>query len=596
MKERIVIIVIIAIVILFCTPFLKNINYVNSNEDWKQIYSYYAAARKTILSQHQFPLRSPYFGGGYPLIANPQDGSLSPLMLFVLLFGEVVGTKIICLLAYILAALGMYCLVRYVLKYNIAGALFSSLSLSLCGWLPNQLYDGNFTKIYYYFVPLLLFFFLKSNDDKRYLFFSSLLASIILFQAGLSFLACILFLFLFALLQTKIKKVEGRIKVESEYVRAFTVLVIMTLLISAVKVLPLLQLLRIGTRVINYSQYRNLSEYYYYSLQTFLPALFQRHYLGAGAIYLGYLPVIFCVFSVIISWRRLAKYFMFLLVIIFLCFAPNAPIDFFRTIWHLPLFCHMIKPSKYFSFFIVFLICLMGGYFFVWLERLHLKKNIKALLALILITYSVLNLFLTNIDFHKGMFDTPFLSIKEFPQFSQAKIINREKEWQAGFIQYDLLYRNIGLINWYGDIYLAQNPVPKYLIDLETKERTQFPLDYTLTTNPSYRGEVYFLSGNNKAHFKYFSPNRIIVSVDVVDSTPLIINQNYHYYWKANIGKLGENDGLLSISSLPKGSYEIELDYRPFSFYLGLGISIATLIIFIVGCVLARKSYCRLRI
>jgi len=589
-KDFLVIVVIIIVILLFCMPFMTKLNYISSNEDWGQIYSYYATVRKAILSQHQFPLRTPYFGGGYPLVANPQDGSLSPLLLFILLFGEIVGTKIICLLAYIAAAIGMYYLARREFEFNIAGALFSSLVVSLSGWLPYQLYDGNFTKIYYYFMPLLIFLFLKTNKDTRYLFFGCLLTSIILFQGGLGFVACSLFLFLFALCQTKVKRDRHILRAEVDYLKLFILLIIITLLIGAVKIFLFFQLLRDASSTSSNYHYTELPEYFYYDLNTFFKALFQKHYLNGGAIYLGYFPVALCVVSLLVFWRKLAKYFILLLVIIFICFASNAPIDIFRIFHHVPIFNYIAKPSKYFSFFIVFLISLIGGHLFVWIEKLRfIKKQIKHLLMYLLLSYPVLNLFFVNIDFHQKIFNARYYFPQENFEFCQAEIVNLENKWDAGLIQYDLVNRNIGLINWYGNVYLPENAEPKFIIDLKNKEKGKLHYDWII--NSSYRGELYFLSGKNKAIFKYFSPNKLVIRVELNKSDRLIINQNYHRYWTANKGRIENYKGLLSVVSLPHGVYEIELDYRPINFYLGLGVSVISLIIFALRFFSVRRFF-----
>lgn len=578
-SDRIAILIIICITILFCWPFLNNINNTDSNEDWKQIYSYFAATRQTILIHHQFPLRSQYFGGGYPIIANPQDGSLSPVMIIILFFGEVAGMKLICILAYVIAGIGMYYLTRQIFKYNISGALFSSLTLSLNGWLPNQLYGGNFTKIYYYFFPLLLFFFLKSKNNSKYLFLSSLLACVMLFQAGLGFVSCIFFLFLYVVLQTEIRRVEGSLKIKSEYMSKFSIFIMLTLLIGAVKLLPLIQLISEAGRITCGRTSYDLSAYYCYNLETFFAALFKKNYITGGSMYLGFLPVVFCVFSGTIYWKKFAKYLFLLVLMTFICFGPNAPIDIFKALWHLPVFHYILKPSKYFAVFIVFLISIIGGKFFVWIEGLPIRRIIKSLLSFILLTYVVCNLFFVNIDFHEKLFKISRERPHRFDKFFHTEIMNLKNKWDAGYIQGELLCRNAGLLNWYGNVYLPESAVPKYFINLKPPIKRDLSAEYTFVANPLYRGELFFLDGKNKAYFKYFTPNRMVINVNIVEDVPLIINQNYHKYWKVNSGKLKEYRGLLSVFSLPKGSYDIELKYKPFSFYLGLVITLMTILI-----------------
>lgn len=90
-------------------------------------------------------------------------------------------------------------------------------------------------------------------------------------------------------------------------------------------------------------------------------------------------------------------------------------------------------------------------------------------------------------------------------------------------------------------------------------------------------GELYFLNNPaNQAEFQYFSPNKLIVKVDLKVPDTLIINQNYNKYWRCAIMPINHNN-FLAFKLDKIGLYPIELNYLPLSFYAGLGISLLTL-------------------
>ena len=128
----------------------------NHNDDFYQCASKHEAVRKAILEYHAFPLRSFWFGGGYPTLDDPEDPTLNPLTLITLIFGSVMGLKVISFLAMLFGGLSTYALARYVLGYTKWGALFSGLTFGLSLFLPIRVNDGSYTEVYSAFLPLCL--------------------------------------------------------------------------------------------------------------------------------------------------------------------------------------------------------------------------------------------------------------------------------------------------------------------------------------------------------------------------------------------------------------------------------------------------------
>lgn len=194
--------------------------------------SYYRAQRQSILEYRQLPLRTPFFGGGYPLVANPLDGALNPFFIPALIFGEVIGLKINVFLAHIIGALGMYYLSRFILGYDILGALFSTFVFCLGGNLHRLLIRGvTYPPLYYFFMPLLLALFIKAKENKRYLIYTIFLFAMMLTQLSLRFLVILTFLFLFSLLEI-IKYRNQRLAFGAGYIRNLFIIILFTFLLG----------------------------------------------------------------------------------------------------------------------------------------------------------------------------------------------------------------------------------------------------------------------------------------------------------------------------------------------------------------------------
>ncbi|MBU1912659.1 MAG: hypothetical protein KKB22_03905, partial [Candidatus Omnitrophica bacterium] len=174
--------------ILFYLPLFRDLSHGIPCVDWCGIYPYIDFFRISIIKYHQFPLRIPHFCGGYPSIGFPYDISLSPLMLIVLAFGAIEGTKITIFLMALCGALSVFYLTRYQLRYNLAGSLFSTLAFLFCSWGPCQYLESNYEKLYFYFLPLLVVLLIKSTQNKKFIFFASVALGIVVVSAGSIFI------------------------------------------------------------------------------------------------------------------------------------------------------------------------------------------------------------------------------------------------------------------------------------------------------------------------------------------------------------------------------------------------------------------------
>jgi len=561
--------IIVVIISLFCIPLLERPSSISLDSDWNQMYSYFNFSRNSVLKNFQFPLRCPYFGGGYPLIANPQDISLSPLFVIILIMGEVLGSKIICVMAYFLCAFGMYYLAKEGMNFTRLGALFSSLSLSLCSWLPFQLSDGNFTKVYYCALPFLTFFILKSTKQWKFIIYSAFLLCFIFLQGGLSFAAICLFLFLFFFFpQFSPEFYSEKYNLRTLLIRNTFIIIILSLLFGAVKFFPMLELLLKNSRAVDYSQ---ISQHCL-NTKSFLESLFNKNYRNHSTIYIGYGTLLLALIAFMLDFKNQKKLLFPLAVIALILLGPNTPINISAFLHKLPIFNSMDRIDKYFSFFVAFMLVLSAGASFGLLQK-KMKHKIVAVFLTLFVIINTFDLFTNNINYHKNIFlfaPQPLRIKNEY--FSQAfNKENSEDRFANAYLQYALLKKNIGLINWYGNIYLGEFAIPKYFVSSEEKND---PSSIVFSYNNKYRGELFFLGKNdNSAKFIAFSPNGIEIKANITTPDTLVINQNFDCSWRANTKDLSSWNGLLAIKINSPGEYMYRLDYKPVSFFVGLFIT-----------------------
>lgn len=595
---------------LFYFPIIKNLSktVIDENDWWRNVYNA-GLSRKSIVQYHQLPLRTPFLGGGYPLIGRPSDLTLSPFFIFILIFDEVRGLRVLMYFIFIMGALGMFYLTCSVLKYHFWGGVFSSLTFSLCNWGIYELIDGNLEKIYYFLLPWVMAFFIKSKYNKIFIVPTIFISSIILFSSALTLFPIYLFVFLFVCINTVEIKKGLKIVINSSYLSIFSLIVVTTLCLCAVKILPFLQLYSMRVKDIH-SQYGGTYQEISCAIKAFnsclnleqlRESLLDPVFRGYSVMYMGIIPLIILVLSVLIYRKLVFSYIILLIIFILIGFGPNSPIDLYRVLWFLRPFGHtMFRLDKYFGFFIPFCISLIGGSFF-WVFKG--KGKLIQLSALMIIIFSAGNMYWHNRMIFRDIIYEKRPEFKEYNFFFQVEVKKVEVErkrpnfseikdirsYQPFWI---LLQQNIGVtdFNWKEGIKIKEYAIPKYTLDTWLQEGecvyvkgyedisnyNEIDLVSTGRINPSYKAEAFFTNDKNEARITRFSPNIIDINFRLNNPDKLIINQNYHKSWKTNKGKVIDCQGLLGVELTDKGSSSLRLSYVPLDFFAGLFISLST--------------------
>lgn len=599
--DIIALILIATVIILSSISPLTSYNKINHNDDFYQSASRHEAFRKAVLEYHTFPLRSFWFGGGYPTLGDPEDPSLNPLTLLTLIFGTVTGLKIISFLTMLIGGLSTYALARYILGYTQWGALFSGLIFSLSLLLPFAIHDGDYNDIYPAFLPLCLLLIGLACQGRKaallilsFVFYTMLsdgkqMALMVIFYIGILcivdvMLTCDIFVkssSLFNCSGSSNRSIEKQMPLPTKIkpIKIFVLALIVTFFTGMLRFLPAFDLIgsKGGLGHVNLLFHTNV---YPDGFDTYTLKLLMVEIIGSqnvlGRTTVGWLPVVLSLIAILKFRKQSIPWFFNFLLFGWLILAYNAPIDLFKLLRNLPIFSSIYQPWKYFNFPLVFTLAIIAGQAF-WLLKKMRSKKLESLLAVVLIILGTWSLYFGVIfvqnNTYKFVLPTELL-VKENDFYSiQGKDLVRNRKKPLNSITYINLIRNVGTIDWHTGMPIDENAVPKYFVDAEGQ---YFP-------NFKYRGEAYFVDSKNLAKAT-FRPNSIIVQVNVLKPDTLIVNQNYHRDWHTDHGKIFEKDGLISLRLNKAGSYKVTMRYISRSFFIGLVVSLISLIILIFIC------------
>ncbi|MBN1156106.1 hypothetical protein JXA85_00675, partial [Candidatus Woesearchaeota archaeon] len=325
--------------------------------DWDQHFLYYGAPRITILEYRQFPLWNPYYCGGSPLLANAQSVFLNPFFLFILLFGEVLGIKIIILLHVFIGLLGMW-LLAFHLGARKLSAVLAAVLFTGSSWLPLHLYEGHSIFIAMAYVPFAVLFYLKSYSSLRNVIFSAFFLALMSFSGSTPY--ALFFTIVLLSCHFLLRLLKNRRVSES---RVIVMVFALAFLFSAVKVLPLLEFNHysgfeatneqpitiriIIDSLISRNQYGLHRSTVFISENLKLP--FGWHEYGA---YIGIIPLALFLLSFVFLFRKYPEWIA--LSIIFLVLAFGNELFLWPLLHSLPLFKSLHVPSR---FIILFVFC-----------------------------------------------------------------------------------------------------------------------------------------------------------------------------------------------------------------------------------------------
>jgi hypothetical protein len=600
--------VIVLVVTIFWIPTLASGRRLSVNDDFLLHCSRHDAVRKSLLEHRQFPLRSHWFGGGFPTLGEPEDPALNPLVLLSVLLGSAMGLKLMGFTAALASGAATYALARYILTYTRWGSLFVGLIVGTSLYVPTSMPGGNIGELCAAYLPLcLLMIGLACRGRWTAIFLLPLVLCTMLSQGKQTFVMVVLYMGLVCLLDASrtfntLTPAEPRRKVD---VRALTVLLVAlgaTLFVGMVRILPALEF--IGTR-------GGLTDLELFPLATRViggPGSQEllRFALGIGGraefVTIGWVPVILFGIASCCFWRTALPWVICFVLSTWIALGDHAPVDLFALLKRLPVFGTIAVPGKYFFFQIIFSIVIAAGQFFWLLEKAR-RKWVEPACALALIVGGVGLLYPMSTRLQRNSYTMempPEPSDQQVDFFSiQGRGLERNRLWPPAAMTYPNLLQNVGTIDWHVAVTMPENAIPRYFVDSSG----------TPVLNPRYRGEAFLVTeaGDSAASLPGqgpdspgyvtdcdFHPNSIAVGLTVRRPGILVINQNYHPAWRSDRGELFERDGLIALRLSETGSHMIRLRYLPRSFVVGLIVSVLSIVGWALACwaVGARPRQC----
>ena len=599
----------LGMMLLFVSPMFANLTAMQDDMDWYGFGSMYESYRKGVLDFHQFPLRTFYLEGGYPMIGFPYDISLSPFSLVILIFGSTPGMKIMMVLAFLIGAGGMFYLLRSTLELNLGATIFGTIAFSLTAWLPMQVDNANVPLAMAPFLGIwAIAFYLKALKRPVYLVAGAIAMVQVVVLTIQSTIPLALFLGVLCVLYvvTGIEKKAAW----SISLRPVWVLVLMALLTGLFAAPKLIAIADFETRLVGHVHIEGeddyptleknmIAHYGVYHPRYFLLLLTKstrgrsKSEIDIYSLYQGWGVLVLAMLSLALTFRISIRWGILLAFLFCFNLGPYCPVNLYEILWHLFWPTKYIwKIVKYFGFYLVVPLSVMAGAFFEAFTERRRLYGMALLIFFAVVSYTVIDTQLGSRPLFRGLYTKPMPPKKELAKepFGQIWVTGIPEHRyndldstilkERHFSQYVYLYllKNIGTINWPTNQILHRGGiVAKYFApSMEELEFDALPIT-NLVPNTDYRGEAYFAKeSTNKVRIVRFTPNVMVFETKIVDAYPLIVNQNYHDHFRVSEGELFDAGGPMGIR-LPEGEHRVVLRFVPIPFYLGLLVSVISI-------------------
>jgi len=561
--ERAAIPIGLLVLALYCSVYLLNPRFISHETDWLQYPARYRFARECWLKGAP-PLWCHYFGGGYFIAGDPDGQTLTLITPFVLIFGEIVGLKVALIAAHLVAAAGMYYLMRHVWRQPRLAAAFSGLLLSLSTWLPGRIFQGNWPEMYFVATPWLAALYLRAKTRPKYAVALGLVLGLILPQARQGWAALVLFLAVFGL-------IDGihRRRVRLDAVWIISVAAMVALLVGAVKLVPASKLFACGLPLQAsrdlYSPASITALHWTRLLHgTVSPEIdIIRHQSSESCV--GYVGAGLALLGLVLAWRKAWKLAVLWCIFAWLAMSWRAPFDLFHYLHSLPVFGTMMNPIREFRYFLVFAQAAVAG---LAVARCWDARRLRwvAVIVCMLTTADVLRV---SLAYRRFQFTKPPPASAQADARHQVYCLI-EPRWaqrpQPGNAYFNML-RGVGTVNYHTSLALPEYVEPKTFVDRFGREHE----------NSHYRGEVYALATGARAPIAFPRPNSIAFDISLSTEDTVVLNQNHDPGWSASVGQVTGHHGRLAVR-LPAGKHTVRLHYRSVLFPIGAAVSIAALV------------------
>lgn len=526
------------------------------------------AARITITQFKQLPAWNPYYCGGIPGIANPQDSSLAPEELLKLIYGVGPGRRLAYLLLFVLGMEGLYRLARR-LDASAIGAVLGGAVFGLCGFFLDVMRLGWVNFYSFQLVPWVALAFLHGLRSWPWRIAGGVFIGWMVLQGGLYTVPYTVLMLMALVVMTSGELWLGaprddRPRWFSPLV-AFTVIGVVAACISAAKLLPMLKVIVDYPRIWEGGEAQSLPDII--ARLTARPAPFegQPAFVGKFILVLALLGAAFD--------RKGAR--ALALSVFFFCLALGDYADWApNTLLHkLPVFSQLRFPHR-FVVMVALFACVGAAIAISKIEDVmpHIARALRNATVIRPIGDVHATTRLAASAF--GAILAVKLSLFVWEDFAKDSLV------ESLFTMDAPIERRADFHQSRGNRWDAQVWARASLGSLQCFEETSFPMSAVLTGDATAEEKPIDPNHATVVREKW-TPNEITLRVRAWVRTSVLINQNYHRAWRSNVGTVYARDGQLAIE-VPAGEHRIVIRYRDRLLRTGVAISIATLLALLV--------------
>lgn len=546
---------------------------VTDHYDEHYFYAHDDAARISILDYHQIPAWNPYYCGGIPLAANPQDGCLAPDFWLRLFYGTGPGRRLTVLLFLLLGMEGTYQLARKHASSTLAAAV-GAVIFAASGRFFFMLEFGWVNMFGFDLMPWVVLGYELGFKSFRWRILGGFALGWMLLAGGtystpytvLVLAALTIYDTLRIILRPALDPGDG-----TKWWRPIWSTIgvgFSTALFSAAKFLPMLSVVSQHPRTIHNTYSNNFIQ----MMESLVTSHTEDPQGIAAEGYVGLLVAALALVSLLAKDRRAVRFMTMVGVFFALGMGDQGKTSLWTMVRSLPLYSQLRDPQR-FSMVISFFLALAVARALTGLEDLP-EKIAHSLLARFQAWRK--KIVSEKLPFYARIVTglVGAIAVVSLGYLTCKLLILDDRMHQAPFSQDAPLAAKQDFHQARGNRWDAQVWAPAGRGTLQCFEETAF------NQSPALRGDLtkeeFSADPTTTVDRISWSPNRIKVHVHAPSETSITVNQNFAKGWSSNIGKVSATKGELAVLAIPAGDHDVELRYDDHALDIGILISITT--------------------
>lgn len=561
--------------VAICHAFLQSAtmqpNRVGTYHDAHYFCLHEEAARITILEHGQVPVWNPWFCGGIPGIANPQDTSLAPDFLLRLAFGTAPGRHLVLFLFLLLGLEGSYRFAR-AKGLTALGAALAAAAFACSGRITNGINVGQLNMLGFELLPWAMLGFELGLKRWGYRILGGFAMAWMLLYGGtytVPYTGLVLGLLMLGAIWRLWR--AGVKQAWRAPLVSITTIAAVGIGLSAIRLIPMLEVIFQNPRIWERQEANSL-------VWLFSALASPRGTPGmhiAGDAYVGPWILALAIVCPLLIWRSrpLARTGLGLLsmggLFFWMALGDQGPLSIYSWMNHLPIFGQLRDPYRY-TILVGLFACLAAGCTLSLIERAAggwgawvltrlriIKAHSREKSGAHLRSYGLLLALPIAVLVSA---DVVYENRVSASVFSDPPIRTRAGEFR----------QSVGN-RWDAHLWPAIKRG-----SLQCFEETPFAQSAALRGNLAQE-EFAQDPDSGTVERKHWSPQRIELKVTAKQAMTVVVNQNHHRAWTSTIGSVRSVDGLLGLD-LPAGDHRVVLSYEDPLLNIGLYISLSTLV------------------